>query len=79
MNSASEVSSKAVSSANLVDPIWPILPSTSAVAPANVTVAWTENLIDAFQRSVVFLELPRWRDNAEIEIISLPTAVPTNQ
>ena len=46
----------------------------SATLPGNSTVAWTEYLVDAFQRSVLFLELLRRRGNAEIAIESRPMA-----
>ena len=74
MNTTSEASLKAVSSVSPVDPGLPTLPSNFAVAPGNVAAAWTEYLVDAFQRGVLFLELLRRRGNAEIEITSRPTA-----
>ena len=46
-----------------------------AEAPSsNVMTAWPEYMVDAFQRSVLFLDLLRQRGNEEIEISSRPTA-----
>ena len=46
-----------------------------AEAPSsNVMTAWPEYMVDAFQRSVLFLDLLRQRGNEEIEITSRPTA-----
>ena len=38
------------------------------------TTAWPDYMVDAFQRSVLFLDLLRQRGNEEIEITSLPMA-----
>jgi hypothetical protein len=41
---------------------------------ANPMMAWSEYMVDAFQRSVLFLDLMRQRGNEEIEITSRPLA-----
>ena len=74
MKTPGEASSKATS---LVSPSGsrpPPLLSDSAEAPAGLVTAWPDYAVDAFQRSVLFLELLRRRGNAEIEITSRPTA-----
>ena len=68
MNATSEASLKAVSPVRPVEPDLPTLPSYSAEVPTAAAVAWTEYLVDAFQRSVLFLELLRHRGNEEMEI-----------
>lgn len=50
------------------------LPDILAVASGNVTNAWPLYMIDAFQRSILFVDLLRRRGNEEIEITSRPTA-----
>ncbi len=45
-----------------------------ATTSGNVMTAWPEYLVDAFQRSILFLELLRQRGNDEIEITSRPLA-----
>jgi len=52
------------------------MPQDDTARPAfpAAAAAWPDYLIDAFQRSVLFLELLRQRGNAEIEITSRPTA-----
>ncbi len=45
-----------------------------ATAPGNITAALPEYLVDAFQRSILFLDLLRQRGNEEIEITSRPMA-----
>ena len=45
-----------------------------ATASGNITAALPEYLVDAFQRSVLFLDLLRQRGNEEIEITSRPMA-----
>src|SRR5271155_3782720 len=48
--------------------------SPFAPAPGNIATAWPEYMVDALQRSVLFLDLLRRRGNEEIEITSRPTA-----
>ena len=52
--------------------------AVSGVAPqpssGNSMTAWPEYMVDAFQRSVLFLDLLRQRGNEEIEITSRPMA-----
>ena len=43
-------------------------------ASGNAMTAWPEYMVDAFQRSVLFLDLLRQRGNEEIEITSRPMA-----
>jgi len=43
-----------------------------AVTPSGVLANWPDYLIDALQRSVLFLDLLRQRGNEEIEITSRP-------
>src|SRR5208337_4738337 len=50
------------------------LPNPFETAPGNIMTAWPEYLVDAFQRSVLFLDLLRQRGNEEIEITSRPMA-----
>ena len=45
-----------------------------ARAPGNAMTAWPQYMIDAFQRSVLFLDLLRQRGNEEIEITARPMA-----
>ena len=45
-----------------------------ASAPGDLATSWPEYMVDAFQRSVLFLELLRQRGNEEIEITSRPMA-----
>jgi Protein of unknown function (DUF3141) len=48
---------------------------TPVTAPVgNMLTAWPEYMVDAFQRSVLFLDLLRQRGNEEIEITSRPLA-----
>ena len=60
------------------EPVRPraVTPSRTRVQglPANVMTAWPEYMVDAFQRSVLFLDLLRQRGNEEIEITSRPMA-----
>jgi hypothetical protein len=51
-----------------------IFPSLFATAPGNIMTAWPEYMVDALQRSVLFLDLLRQRGNEEIEITSRPLA-----
>ena len=53
---------------------FPTLRNPFETASGNITTAWPEYLVDAFQRSVLFLDLMRQRGNEEIEITSRPMA-----
>ena len=44
------------------------------MSSGNVMTTWPDYMVDAFQRSVLFLDLLRQRGNEEIEITSRPTA-----
>ena len=52
----------------------PTLSNPFATASGNITAALPEYLVDAFQRSILFLDLLRQRGNEEIEITSRPMA-----
>ncbi len=52
----------------------PEFPGPFATAPDNLLTAWPEYMVDAAQRSVLFLDLLRRRGNEEIEITSRPMA-----
>jgi hypothetical protein len=52
----------------------PALPIPTAVPFGKVMAAWPAYMIDALQRSVLFLDLMRQRGNEEIEITSRPLA-----
>jgi hypothetical protein len=52
----------------------PIFPSLFATVSGNITTVWSEYMVDAFQRSILFLDLLRQRGNEEIEITSRPLA-----
>jgi hypothetical protein len=49
-------------------------PSLCVTAPGNIMTAWPKYMVDALQRSILFLDLLRRRGNEEIEITSLPLA-----
>ena len=53
---------------------WPTFPKPSAAPFGNFITSFPEYLVDAFQRSVLFLDLLRQRGNEEIEITSRPMA-----
>ena len=53
---------------------WLAFPKLSAAASGNSMTSWPEYIVDAFQRSVLFLDLLRQRGNDEIEITSRPMA-----
>ena len=55
-------------------PHLPTLPTPSVTVPGNMMTAWPEYAVDAFQRSILFLDLLRQRGNEEIEITSRPLA-----
>ena len=52
----------------------PTLSNPFVAEPGSMMAAWPEYLVDAFQRSVLFLDLLRQRGNEEIEITSRPMA-----
>ena len=52
----------------------PAFPKALAAGLDKVAAAWPDYLVDAFQRSVLFLDLLRQRGNEEIEITSRPMA-----
>ena len=52
----------------------PASPNPVAADPGTIMTTWPEYLVDAFQRSVLFLDLLRQRGNEEIEITSRPMA-----
>ena len=47
---------------------------TCDASSGNVAAAWSEYMVDAIQRSILFLDLLRQRDNEEIEITARPMA-----
>ena len=49
-------------------------PSPSSASSANFMTTWSEYMVDAFQRNVLFLDLLRQRGDEEIEITSRPMA-----
>src|SRR5271166_811259 len=53
---------------------WPAFPNYSAASSSKLMTSWPEYMVDAFQRSVLFLDLLRQRGNEEIEITSRPMA-----
>ena len=53
---------------------WLAVPKPPATAFGNSMASWPEYMVDAFQRSVLFLDLLRQRGNEEIEISSRPMA-----
>ena len=55
-------------------PELPVFPNPFAAPSGNLITALPEYVVDAFQRSVLFLELLRQRGNEEIEITSSPMA-----
>ena len=52
----------------------PAVPSLCVTAPGNMMTAWPEYMVDALQRSILFLDLLRQRGDEEIEITSRPLA-----
>ena len=62
------------SATNPLDPKLSAFPTPSAASSGDLMMAWPEYMVDAFQRSVLFLELLRRRGNDEIEITSRPMA-----
>ncbi|MGD1039131.1 MAG: DUF3141 domain-containing protein, partial [Roseiarcus sp.] len=52
----------------------PAFPSLLAAAPGSMMTAWPEYVVDALQRSILFLDLLRQRGDEEIEITARPLA-----
>ena len=52
----------------------PTVANRAAASSSNFVTTWPEYMVDALQRSVLFLELLRQRGNEEIEITSRPMA-----
>jgi hypothetical protein len=69
-----ELTSKPPSPMNPLGLEWPAFPKLSAAAAGNSMTSWPEYMVDACQRSVLFLDLLRQRGNEEIEITSRPMA-----
>ena len=66
-----------VKSGDGVEPGWPGIAGHSEPARAGhgtMLTAWPEYMVDALQRSILFLDLLRQRGNEEIEITSRPMA-----
>jgi len=57
-----------------LDLTFPASPNLAASSCGSVMTAWPEYMVDALQRSVLFLDLLRQRGNEEIEITSRPMA-----
>jgi hypothetical protein len=66
--------SKTKAAVKQVDPASSTPASLVKVASRNVMASWPEYMVDALQRSVLFLDLLRRRGNEEIEITSRPMA-----
>ena len=71
---AVELISKPPSAMNLFDPALPTVLNHAAASSSNFVTAWPEYMVDALQRSVLFLDLLRQRGNEQIEITSRPMA-----
>ena len=74
MTITDELISKAASAVSPFGFESPIIPNSLAAAPGKLVAAWPEYMVDALQRSVLFLDLLRQRGNEEIEITSRPMA-----
>ena len=74
MNIVDESMSKPASATNQFDLKPYAFTTPCAGSPGNVMTAWPQYMVDAFQRSVLFLDLLRQRGNEEIEITSRPMA-----
>ena len=66
--------SKPASATSLLGVEGLLFPKVSEAWPSNVAITWPEYTVDAFQRSILFLDLLRQRGNEEIEITSRPMA-----
>ena len=69
-----ELNSKPASATGPLGLEWSAFPKASAATSGNLMTSWPEYMVDAFQRSVLFLELLRERGNEQIEITSRPMA-----
>ena len=74
MSNADVLMPKSASTANLPDLQVPGFPEFFAASSGSAMTAWPDYMVDAFQRSVLFLDLLRRRGNEEIEITSRPMA-----
>ena len=68
MTTTNESLSLAALAKNALGPQLPTLPNPFETAPGTNITAWPEYVVDAFQRSILFLDLLRQRGNEEIEI-----------
>ena len=66
--------STAATASSPVDPGLQAIASQRAPTPANMLTAWPDYMVDALQRSVLFLHLLRQRGDEQIEITSSPLA-----
>ena len=74
MNKADAFVAESASATPLFGLALPALPNLVATLPKSPITAWPEYMVDAFQRSVLFLDLLRQRGNEEIEITARPMA-----
>jgi hypothetical protein len=74
MTGMDEPMSKALPAASLFGSGSPTLSTPFAMGPGNIATALPEYVVDAFQRSVLFVDLLRQRGDEEIEITSRPMA-----
>jgi hypothetical protein len=74
MNKTDALRSKPGSATQPVGLGVPAFPNLFAGSSGNAMTAWPDYMVDAFQRSVLFLDLLRRRGNEEIEITSRPMA-----
>jgi hypothetical protein len=71
---ADELTSKPTSAIGPFGFRLPIFPNPCGAPSGNVVTSWLDYMVDAFQRSVLFVDLLRQRGNEQIEITSQPTA-----
>jgi hypothetical protein len=74
MNKADELLSKPASATKPVDLEASAFPNLFAGVSGQAMKTWPDYTVDAFQRSVLFLDLLRRRGNEEIEVTSRPLA-----
>jgi hypothetical protein len=74
MSKADASMSKPGSAANPSGSELPTFRKSFAGPSGNAVTTWPDYMVDAFQRSVLFLDLLRRRGNEEIEITSRPMA-----
>ncbi len=74
MKMMAELTAKEASTANPFGVALPAFPNASAASSGNSMTAWPAYMVDALQRSTLFLDLLRQRGNEEIEITSRPMA-----